>query len=313
MIAGEEARIFDVTVHFESRDEAANFAQVNQGEIIEWFEIHGRKAQADDVIFRQVLVALLSDFCHFIFEALRSSSKGKLTVSFALLRKPLKDSLLTFEWLLADRPGFIDAFAHNWPARLDELLKNQGSSGRSKIIHDAVSLTTHPQLFDPAFLEEVRYERNAEHGLADLFDMAMHLVTTFKVIQTDSGNFNFVFSDGQCRFSQWYHLYWHLPVLLNYAIEVIEALLITFVPRVEEEFAIHDIRRKVGFLLWAKQYGAAGSIPSAGQIQKALLDDIPLRCQRCSERLLFDDENARTVFERSRLRCRTCRRMNRLY
>ena len=115
VVSGEKARIFDVTFRFESPEEAADVSKVKNDEIFQWLESHGRAAQAGEIIFRQVLVALISDFCHFIFEALRSSSKGKLTVAFTLLRKPLKETLLTFEWLLADRPGFIDAFTHGWP------------------------------------------------------------------------------------------------------------------------------------------------------------------------------------------------------
>ena len=140
----------------------------------------------------------------------------------------------------------------------------------------------------------------------------MHLITTFKVIETEPRNFNFVFSNDDARITQWYHLYWHLPVLLNYAIEVIEALVFTFVPQVDTELDITDIRRKVGFFLWANQYSAANTVPSALQIQKEYLDQLPLRCRRCGEPVFFGGEIASSVFHRSRFRCRQCRRVNKL-
>jgi hypothetical protein len=312
VVSGEKARIFDVTFRFELPDEAAEFSKRNDNDILQWLESHGRAAKAGDIIFRQVVVALLSDFCHFVFEALRSSSKGKLTVAFTLLRKPLKESLLTFEWLLADRPGFIEAFTQDWPDRLDAVLRNQSTSERLNIIRGAVSRTSHAALFDPAFIEQVRYDRRAEHGLADLFDMAMHLITTFKVIETEPQNFNFVFSNDGARNTQWYHIYWHLPVILNYAIDVIEALIFTFVPRVDTELDITDIRRKVGFFLWASHYSAATTLPSAMQIRREYLDQLSLRCSRCGKGLVFDDDIASSVFDRSRFRCPKCRRMNKL-
>jgi hypothetical protein len=46
-----------------------------------------------ETLKRTVFPALLSDFLHFVCEALATSRKGKLTVTHALLRKPLQDSL----------------------------------------------------------------------------------------------------------------------------------------------------------------------------------------------------------------------------
>lgn len=185
-------------------------------------------------------------------------------------------------------------------------MKDQGNSGRSKLICDAVSHTSHPLIFDPARIEEIRYDRKSNNGLAEFYDKAMHLVTTFKVIQTEPRNFNFVFSGDDARYSQWYHLYWHLPVLLNYTIEVVEALLFTFVPRVTDVVDVTDIRRKTGFYLWAENFAKAGHIPIKEQVHAEYLAPLPLRCSRCAEPIVFDEQSALRFYERARIRCLKC-------
>lgn len=97
VVSGEQARLFDVSIQFSTAEEGAAFEKSHVEDVIGWLESNNYASHAQEVIYRQVLVALLSDFCHFTFEGLRSSSKGKVTVSYALLRKPLKETLLTFE------------------------------------------------------------------------------------------------------------------------------------------------------------------------------------------------------------------------
>jgi hypothetical protein len=45
-----------------------------------------------------------------LFEALSCSRKEKLAVTFALLRKPLRENLLYLEWLLADPEELLTRF-----------------------------------------------------------------------------------------------------------------------------------------------------------------------------------------------------------
>jgi hypothetical protein len=78
--------------------------------LFEWLENNGYKLTVYEIYYKQIFVALLSDYCHFIYEALRTSKRGKLTVTYSLLRKPLKENLFYFEWLLADPREFITNF-----------------------------------------------------------------------------------------------------------------------------------------------------------------------------------------------------------
>ena len=78
---GETVDLFSAEVTFKDRADADAFSNVpEKGKMelaqIEWL----RHRISTEVIPKQVLVALLADFCHFVFEALNGIKKGKLTV-----------------------------------------------------------------------------------------------------------------------------------------------------------------------------------------------------------------------------------------
>ena len=68
----------------------------------------------EDVIFemnyKECFAALLSDLLQFILTSLKCSEKGQLNITYALLRKPLKDNLFYLEYLLANPAEFIREF-----------------------------------------------------------------------------------------------------------------------------------------------------------------------------------------------------------
>jgi hypothetical protein len=81
--------------------------------LFEWFETRGRMDVVNNLYIRSLLPALLSDFCHFVLEALNCSRKAKLTVTYALLRKPLRDSLFHLESIAAGPDDFLARFHNN--------------------------------------------------------------------------------------------------------------------------------------------------------------------------------------------------------
>lgn len=108
--SGEEARIFNTTINYKNEKHAAEIEGLSSEEFLEWLENNGYKTEVYSIYYKQSCAALLSDFLHFVYEALECSRKGKLTVSYVLLRKPFKDNLFYLEWLLADPTDFLSKF-----------------------------------------------------------------------------------------------------------------------------------------------------------------------------------------------------------
>ncbi|MCK5199257.1 MAG: hypothetical protein KAR21_12945 [Spirochaetales bacterium] len=111
IVIGEKYDMFNEAIAFKNEEHAQELQKLNNGdEIVNWMHDNKYEKELNSLYLIQVFVALISDFCHFLFEALTISAKGKTTVAFALLRKPLKDNLFILENLLVNKKDFFNEF-----------------------------------------------------------------------------------------------------------------------------------------------------------------------------------------------------------
>lgn len=297
IVEGEKAGIFDVHFEFESEDEAAAFGSLKGEELWEWLATNDKTSHYE-LIYKQICVALLSDFCHFVYEGLQCSKKGKLSVAYSLLRKPFKDNLLVFEWLLADPTDFIKKFYREDPS----IYAPQKLSAERKleIISSALQKTNSCKSFEAEFIYDLRYNRTANYGLAGAWDKATHLVTTFEQIKTTPQNFNFVFRSREAEHSQWKSLYTSIPYLLFYTVAVVEAFVATFATRANAEDDMIPVRAGVGFALWVKSMK-----PEKSRFSD--FADVVFDCPHCNRRIRLGGRNMRSFYEKNEIKCHSCK------
>jgi hypothetical protein len=296
VVHGERAGLFVSEFELKDHDQAEDFSATPPEAIWDWLEAHGYHEEIREIIYRQVIAALLSDFCHFVFEALSCSRKGKLTVAYSLLRKPFKDNLFYLEWLLADPSGFIDSFTHGGADTVERHRRERPH--RFPIIEKAVSLIGKPGMFDATFIDEIRYDRGVEYGFAGTWDQANHLITTYSALRTSDQNFNFIFAkpndEGNLDF-----LYSRLPMLLNYTVEVVEALIARILPQPDKLDDLTATRRSIGYILWAE---SLGHHTEEGETESIVLPD----CQQCAIAVIMDKENMLSFYKELKITCRNC-------
>jgi hypothetical protein len=195
---------------------------IKDEDIWNWLKSNGYDDVIKDLIIKQVFFGVLSDMCHFIYEALTCSEKGKLTVTYALLRKPMKDNLLILEWLLSDPDDFLTRFRCKDSINFaPDKLSNER---KREIIKKAEDLSD-TGLDQHIFIYDLRYSKKETHSLEHLWNKANHIVTTFSLYKTESENLNFVFSDDESRLEQWDYLYTAMPLLMYHTVEVAITLL----------------------------------------------------------------------------------------
>ena len=110
VVQGERARLLFFEVLLKNAEDARAMEARQGVELWEWCEANGYRHVLDEHTYRNLIFGLLSDMCQFVYEGLKCSEKGKLTVALSNFRKPLQDNLFFLEWLLADWPGFLIKF-----------------------------------------------------------------------------------------------------------------------------------------------------------------------------------------------------------
>ena len=214
--SGEEKNIFKKQFLFDNEEEAKSFKQTQ--DVFEWLEHHNKTQLRAEVLRATVFPAVLSDFLHFIFEALDCSRKEKLTVAFALLRKPIQENLYVLESIALDPEDFAKQLSGN-PAGLH----GPGIGGveaHYRHISDVLIKLNLENQFDAQYLANLRYEKSGD-CLAGTCDLALHLFTKHPKIKTEDLNINFIFSKRDEHITQWAFLYGRLPYILAYAWEMV--------------------------------------------------------------------------------------------
>jgi len=246
LVSGEKARAFHVS--FDLPDEAAKQEFESASDIFEWLEKHRTPEDRAAVLVAAMFPAILSDMLHCFYEALETSRKAKLGISFMLLRKPLQESLYVLEAVIADRADFAEKLTED-PIKL----WSQGVGGHEahvRNIQKVLETVGESDRFDPAYLAQLRYDKSVEDGFDGICNTAMHLFTGHKSIKTERMNINFIFSKWDNKLTQWPYIYSRLPYLLVYMHSIVEYVCEGIAPT--SPAYLDDMKRRISaqVLLW---------------------------------------------------------------
>lgn len=244
--AGGESGTFQHELPFS--DDSDRIAFDAAEDVFQWLETSGRARDRADLLRLIVFPALLSDFLHFVYEALESSRTAKLAVCYALIRKPIQENLFLLETIAIDAHHFSQQLSTS-PQRL-RAQKAGGLDVHERRIADTLAVLE-DERFDARYLTRLRYDRAANDGFDGLCNRAIHLFTDHEAIRTEPLNVNFIFSGDGERLAQWYQLYSRLPYLLDYARQVVEHVCAQFSVTAPTYRADMERRMMAATLLWA--------------------------------------------------------------
>lgn len=273
-------------------------------ELMEWLECNGQKDVVYVLYYKQICAAILSDMLNFIYEALSCSAKGKLTVAYALLRKPLKENLFYLEWLLAE-PSEMLAVFDGESLRARSVDKSFDPAKKVEVISKALQATERGHWIDAKFIYDLRYNKEFSAGMEPLFQKANHLITSFRFMETERSNFNFVFSDEHSWQSQWERIYSFLPILLFHVVQVVEALIANFAKR-KSDIDFTSLRTAIGMMFWLERGPQA---VKSGQLRGDIKDSFEaagLSCPDCDRKIRFDDDQLLGLYRTNQLSCDNC-------
>jgi hypothetical protein len=246
LVSGERASAF--TTAFEFRDEADRLAFEEADDVFVWLEQSRRVDERITLLITTVFPRVLSDMLHCFYEALETSRKGKLTLAFMLVRKPLQESLFLLESVIADPRDFAEKLIVD-PVKL----WSQGAGGvevHTKRIKKVLDLLGEGNRFDAEYIAQLRYDKTAQDGFDGICNKAMHLFTNHPAIRTEPLNINFIFSTIDSMRTQWSYLYSRLPYLLFYMHRIVEHVCASIAPTLPDYLWDMDRRISALILLW---------------------------------------------------------------
>lgn len=246
--SAEEQGAFTREITFKDDEDRRAFESAE--DVFAWFETTGRLDERAEFLRQTVFPALLADFLHFIYEALEASRKAKLSVAYALLRKPIQEVLFVLESIAADLSVFSE-YLVNDPHRLHSQ-KAGGVEAHTRRIGQVLDAMNARDRFDPAYLAQLRYDKGAEDGFDGPCNTATHLFTSHDAIRTEKMNINFIFSGWEQKLSQWAFLYSRLPYVLAYAHGLTEHVFASIETHDGEYLAFSQRRLAAATELWAE-------------------------------------------------------------
>jgi hypothetical protein len=299
-----KANIFNIVIKFKSERDAKKVEDLRGGQFIDWLQKNGYEKEVYDLYYRQIISGLLKDFLHFVYEALQASKKGKLTVAYALLRKPFKDNLFYLEWLLAYPEDFLKRFDTPGGPKLSFPV-DQTKTRQIEIITTAYEKIEGTKLLSGEIMHRLRYDKREFDGLEFLWQQANHLITTMKPIQTRQANFNFVFSDRKAKHLQWKQMYALLPLFLFHTIQVVEALMVKIAKRKDVENDTVPLRTLIGLNLWFETH------PWLKDKQLPIFAELPIsienaKCVECEEKFKLGRRELKSIYLRNSVKCYKC-------
>lgn len=269
-------------------------------QILEFLKEKGLNDELTIILTKHITLSVLSDMLNFIYESLSCAKKGKMTVAYALLRKPFTDELLILEQILHNPTEFINRFFYiGSPEGYDPSL---GNIDKKKIIEDALIKIRQNNFFSADLIHTMRFDKASKNGLNWISNHALHIVTKDKNYKTQSQNLNFVFSNQKDIGKYWSFYYSFVPYLLTYTAAVVDTIIFQYLPDESKIKAIKSLKRQVGLILWHEEAFKKNSVKKF----KSLSVLLNLKCEICNTRSVLTKVQFELFFKSETLCCNHC-------
>lgn len=277
--------------------EAGKESEFENIELLAYMKEHDLVVPYKQHIVSHVVLALIADMLHFLYEALSCFEKRKFSVAFSLLRKPLKEHLFFLSWILADEDDFISRFESNNYISFSGVSKEK----RLSIIKRAISKLHIKDAFDEETIWNYVYSKKHENGFEATWQRATHLTTSHgELLKTEDYSFNFIFDD---VFDDFYYIFLkeNLPYLFLYLSQVALASF-NRIHSVNEKTVNHLILITMG--CYEALFLDGRSMPISKVLQKTMGE--MLSCIHCEAPFKIKKKNAPMFYLHEKFECEEC-------
>lgn len=284
-----------------------NSSEIEESElhILDWLKENKFNAQIEEILTKHLLMSITSDFLSFIFESLYSAQRCKISVAYALLRKPFTDELLILEQLLGNRTDFIQGFFHIGDPNIYD--PSNSKSDKKLIIQNAISKLKNNFFFKEDLIFDLRYNKSCKKGINGISNQALHIVTRDPNYKTTEQNLNFIFSQKDDVNNCLQDYYFVVPQLLFYSVSIIDTLVFDLL-RDEKNNSlkvIKEFRRLIGYILYSENIKISTKAGSQ-KIFKSICKELEFTCEKCKHKNKIDSADLELFFKIETFICTNC-------
>lgn len=290
---------------FDKLNVSAEEFQKSELHPLDWLKENEFNDEIELILTKHLLLSIVSDFINFIFESLYCAKRGKMTVAYALLRKPFTDELLILEQLFGDRTDFIKRFFHI--GNPDEYDPSNFKIDKKQIIKKAIGKLSNNFFFQEDLIYDLRYNKSSEAGLNGISNQALHIVTKDKNYKTAEQNLNFVFSQKDDMNNYFENYYFIVPQLLFYSVSIIDSIVFDILKDDDNKALkiVKEFRRLIGFLLFT-EFSKLSTKAKNKKIFKAICNELEFTCDNCKHINKMERADLELFFEIESFICTNC-------
>lgn len=206
---------------------AAKFQGTSSGMATEYLIKHDEEYKKKYI--ERVIYDTLSEFINFTDASLFASKNKKHSVAFALLRKPFREILDAWVFLVVDAEFYVENLIAN-PKRIDVSNYQVRKELREKIKDTLAFSRRGFDDYQYSLAYDHRYSTDGELTLSKLMTQANHLLTTSKGQESNAGTLNFIhFTELQDK-PLWNIYYTSLYALLIHASHILIIMVEEYAP-----------------------------------------------------------------------------------
>ena len=290
---------FDTKIQFTKKEEVPDEDDEN---IVDWLIEKGYKKEVDEIISKNLILGIISDICHFIYQALDSTKNMKLTVAFTLIRKPFLENLLIIEQLLTNEEEFLKRFESDSinfdPGKISPLEKK-------KLIENSLDYISNSFLISSEIIYDLRWDKKTPSSIYANSNLGIHLVTTRNPsYKTQKQNLNLIFSGEKEWKEQLDYFYYFIPILLYYLVEVVDNLVFRKKIITKQKLSERKFLRLIGQLMLHEQFHIESKKgkTALNRISKSL----KVKCKNCNRMNQLFKSDLFNLINEDHILCKFC-------
>lgn len=281
------------SIPVENEEVLKEYCNLNNTDRQKWLLENGHEDAVYNFYYKHLFFSLVVDFSNYYIASIEQAFNGNINVAWALLRKPLQETLAYLEWLYVDKVELVKLMLESEKVEEYEIVKKRFEEKRASNIHKIQSDDV-SAIID---MYDFRYSYTEEFSLNGILQATNHLITTRPNLKTSPSGLNFVFMNDEIYQRNVGFYYTSIPYVMFYTMDVITKIFIDIAKLGEYTVSINKYN-----LALKNLYAAHTSFDKVKTLLNS--DEMYLFCSRCGKKHNSDLDWIK--FTQNRFRCRRC-------